>query len=125
NYMNGFLPKKMLLTDSWGYGGYEAAQYLNALPDAKNLTVWSDYYGVCEFLVGKCLTAYSFDGSKIKPDYYVLTRRGRIRYMSRYDRWEEKSGLIAYQYYDRPDPDWAVIIDGRPGNFVKVVKVQK
>jgi 4-amino-4-deoxy-L-arabinose transferase-like glycosyltransferase len=122
NYSNFLLPKKSLISDSWGYGGYEAAQYLNNLPNAKNLTVWSDYYGVCEFFVGKCLTAYTFDKETIRPDYYVLTRRGKIRYMSRFDRWEEKSGLIAYKYYDSPSPAWQLFIDNRPENFIKIVK---
>lgn len=125
NYSSFLLPKGALISDSWGYGGYEAAEYLNTLPNATDLTVWSDYYGVCEFLVGKCLTAYTFDGTRIRPDYYVLTRRGKIRYMSRYDRWEQKSGLTAYQYYDRSDPVWSLEIDDRLGNYVKVFKVEK
>lgn len=122
NFANAFLPKDALISHSWGYGGYEAAQYLNALPDAKNLTVWSDYYGVCEFFVGRCLTAYTFD-PEIAPDYYVLTRRGQLRYMSKYDRWEEKSGLTAYRYYDRSDPVFEISINGKSPNFVKVFKV--
>lgn len=125
NYTNSLLPKNLLIQDAWGYGGYEAAQYLNSLPDAKNLTVWADYYGVCEFFVGRCLTAYTFDKETVKPDYYVLTRRGQIRYMPRFDRWEEKSGLLAYQYYNNPYPDWQLFIDGRSGNFIKVVNVKK
>ncbi len=125
NYTNFLLPKSALINDAWGYGGYEAAQYLNSLPDAEHLTVWIDYYGVCEFFVGKCLNAYTFDQSIVKPDYYVLTRRGKIRYMSRYARWERLSGLTAYRYYDIPDPDWQLLIDNRPGNFIRVVKVQK
>lgn len=125
NYTNVLLPKSALINDAWGYGGYEAARYLNALPGAENLTVWSDYYGTCEFFVGKCLTAYTFDKETIHPDYYVLTRRGQIRYMSRYERWEMKSGLTAYKYYGIPDPAWQLLIGDRPGNFVKVVRVNK
>jgi 4-amino-4-deoxy-L-arabinose transferase-like glycosyltransferase len=125
NYTNFLLPKAVLINDAWGYGGYEAAQYLNGLPDARNLTVWIDYYGVCEFFVGKCLDAYTFNPNVVRPDYYVLTRRGQIRYIPRYLRWEEKSGLTAYKYYDIQNPDWQLFIDGRPGNFIKVVKVIK
>ena len=114
----------MLIHDAWGYGGYEAAQYLNSLPDAQQLTVWIDYYGVCEFFVGKCLSAYTFDPSIIQPDYYVLTRRGQIRYISRADRWERLSGLTAYKYYNA-NSEWLLAIDNRLGNFIKVVKVEK
>ncbi len=122
NFANMLLPKTSLISHSWGYGGYEAAMYLNALPDARNTTIWSDYYGVCEFFVGRCLTAYTFD-PKIAPDYYVLTRRGQLRYMPKYEKWEEKSGLVAYQYYDRTDPLWSLSINGKNENFVKVFRV--
>lgn len=127
NYANALLPKKALIADAWGYGGYEAARYLNTLPDAERLTVWSDYYGVCEFFVGHCLTAYTFDGNQIRPDYYVLTRRGEIRYMSRFERWERLSGLVAHRYYRQAviSPVWSLEIDGRPGNYVKVFKVER
>ncbi len=124
NYTNSLLPRSLMIQDAWGYGGYEAAKYLNTLPEAQDLTVWADYYGVCEFFVGRCLTAYTFDQNEIKPDYYVLTRRGKIRYMSRYSRWERLSGLRAYQYYGVPDPAWELLIDDRPGNFIRVVKVK-
>ncbi|MDO8566269.1 MAG: phospholipid carrier-dependent glycosyltransferase [Candidatus Moranbacteria bacterium] len=123
NYTNFLLPQNALISDAWGYGGYEAAVYLNGLPNAERLTVWSDYYGVCEFFVGRCLTAYSFDKETLHPDYYVLTRRGQIRYMPKYDRWEEKSGLTAYRYYNAPNPAWQLFIGNRQGNFIKVVKV--
>lgn len=127
NYANSFLPKTALIADAWGYGGYEAAEYLNTLPNAAELTVWSDYYGVCEFFVGKCLTAYTFNGGEIQPDYYVLTRRGEARYMSRFERWERLSGLTAHRYYRQTaiPPVWSLEIDGRPGNYVKVFRVEK
>lgn len=127
NYANFLLPKDALLADAWGYGGYEAAQYLNRLPDAESLTVWADYYGVCDFFVGRCLTAYTFDGNVIKPDFYVLTRRGEQRFMSRYKRWERLSGLTAHRYYRQSEisPVWSLEIDNRPGNFVKVFRVER
>jgi hypothetical protein len=123
---NTLLPKDALIADAWGYGGYEATEYLNALPNASELTVWSDYYGVCEFFVGRCLTAYTFDGTQIQPDYYVLTRRGEARYMSRFDRWERLSGLTAHRYYRQTaiPPVWSLELDDRPGNYVKVFRVQ-
>jgi hypothetical protein len=125
NYANALLPRTALVSDAWGYGGYQAAHYLNRIPGRENLVVWADYYGVCEFARFKCLTAYTFDRNVVQPDYYVLTRRGRLRYWSRYERWERLSGLKAYQYYDRSDPVWLLEIDNRPGNYVKVFKVEK
>jgi hypothetical protein len=127
NYANSLLPKTALVADAWGYGGYEAAEYLNRLPNARELTVWSDYYGVCEFFVGKCLTAYTFNGTEIRPDYYVLTRRGETRYMSRFDRWERLSGLTAHHYYRQTTipPVWSLNIDDRPGNYIHIFRVGK
>lgn len=124
NYTNVLLPKSAMIQDAWGYGGYEAAQYLNHLPDAENLTVWADYYGVCEFFIGHCLTAYTFDKEVVQPDYYVLTRRGAMRYLSRAPRWERLSGLTAYQYYGDPNPQWSLFIGDRPGNYIKVYRVK-
>lgn len=122
NFSNGLLPKHALIAHSWGYGGYEAAMHLNSLPNADRLTVWSDYYGVCEFFRGKCLTNYHFDRESVKPDYYVLTRRGKIRYLPRSDDWERESGLTAYRYYDGGNPEWELDILGKKENFVKIVK---
>ena len=36
NYTSSLLPSDAVIADSWGYGGYEAAQYLNSLPDAEH-----------------------------------------------------------------------------------------
>lgn len=124
NYSNFLLPKHALISDAWGSGGYEAAQYLNALPNAERLTVWSDYYGVCEFFVGRCLTAYTFDREIVKPDYYILTRRGEMRYMSRFERWERLSGLQAHLFYDRTDPDWSFPLHGNPNNSIRIFKLR-
>lgn len=126
NFTNSLLPKNNIITDAWGYGGYEAASYLNRLPNAHKLTIWSDYYGVCEFFVGTCFTEY-----KIKPgytiDYYVLTRRGAIRYEPDHARWtkedlDDRIRIRAAEYYRDPNPEWQLLIGNRPKNFVKVVK---
>jgi len=124
NYVNSFLPKDKTVTDAWGFGGYEAAQYLKTLPNAENLTVWSDYYGVCEFFPGKCITDYRFEKQIYKIDYYALTRRGRIKYTpfynSRLGKYESFSQ--AFKYYDRKNPEWELLINGRPENYVRIFK---
>lgn len=124
NYANPILPQSSLISDAWGQGGYAAAAYLNSLPQATEITVWSDYYGVCEFFVGKCLTAYNFDRTTVVPQYFILTRRGGIRFLSRTDLWERRSGLQAASYYERNDPEWELQINGKPGNAIRVFKVQ-
>ncbi len=123
NYTSVLLPPHRNIQHAWGYGGYEAAQYLNQLPNATALTIWSDYWGVCEFFVGRCVTDYNFNKETITPTYYVLTQRGKIRYISFYRRWERLSGLTAYQYYDNPSPLWSLTIGNRPGNSIRVFRV--
>ncbi len=121
NYTSNFLPKNKLITDAWGYGGYEAAQKLNSLPNPQELTVWSDYYGFCEFFRGKCLMDYKFDEANFKIDYYVITRRGEIRY--NFDNyWLNRGGIQIQKIYANPDPFWSLFINGRKGNFIKIIK---
>ena len=123
NYTNSLLPAKDLISDAWGYGGYEAAQYLNALPNAKNITVWADYYGVCEFFVGKCITDYNLETSNYLIDYYVMTRRGQIRYMQNNSKWIDRpNGIQVESYYANPNPLWQIEIGNRPDNFIKIMK---
>ena len=122
DYTNSLLPKNYLITGSWGEGGYEAAQYLNSLPDAKNLTVWADYGGFCEFFVGHCLKIYKPDPDTPKINYYVLTRRGEIRFMPEHIRWLNPKNVDAAKYYRKDDPVWRLDINGRPGNFIKIFK---
>jgi len=123
-YSNFILPKNRIISDAWGYGGYEAAQHLNSLSDAEKLTIWADYHGVCDFFVGKCITDNRFDKEKYKIDYYVLTRRGRIKhtpyYNSRVGKYPDFSQ--AFKYYDRTDPFWELYINDRPQNYVRIFK---
>jgi len=123
NYMNFLLPQQYLVSDAWGYGGYEAAQYLNRLPDAKNIRIWSDYNGLCLFFNGRCDANYltmkniqkkSLDGLP-RFDYFIETRRGSI--LSK-NIWDD----LKIQYESREI--WNLNINGRPANFVKIYENQ-
>lgn len=120
NYTNPLLPDGRTVVDGWGYGGYEAAQYINSLPHERPPVVWSDYGGVCPFIKGICITNYRFDTEKYVPDYYVFTRRGEIRFNPG-ERSDEPGLVDAKSHYSKK-PDWLLEIGGRPENFVKVVK---
>lgn len=130
NFTNSLLPKDRIITDAWGYGGYEAATYLNTLPDSANITVWSDYFGVCEFFVGTCFTDYKPKAGH-SFDYYVLSRRGEIRYQPDHVRWtmedtDDRERIRATRWhYHEADPVWELEIDGRPENFIKVISTEK
>jgi len=119
NYTNDLLPKNKIITGAWGYGGYEAAAYLNALPNAKNLRVWSDYEGFCSFFSGKCVrisTAINYKEEFPKSvDYFVSSRRGNITNENVW-RYLKKNLVLQKQ------PVWELIIGGRPENFVRIFK---
>ena len=77
-YNNHLLPKGKLVFDGWGLGGYEAAQFLNKLPDAKKLTVYASYPGFSGFFKGQSL------GMKEDPfsrtvDYMVIFKQSDNR----------------------------------------------
>ena len=126
NYTNSLLPKQYLITGSWGEGGYEAAEYLNSLPNAEKMTIWSDYSGVCEFFKGTCVKVYQMERTKFKFDYYVLSRRGEINYRPSRPRWRKPGfGFVeAYKYYKKSNPVWELYIDDRPENFIKIFKAE-
>jgi hypothetical protein len=118
NYMNDLLPKKYIVNGGWGYGGYEAAQYINSqASDPKTLIAWTDYEGFCPFFAGRCLKGSQLKWNKkdtvSRIDYYVTSRRGMMlseqMWSSLADNRDEK-------------PVWELYIDGRPDNFIRVYK---
>jgi hypothetical protein len=127
NYTNIFLPKDYLVTDSWGYGYYEAAQYLNTLPNAKNLIVWIDRKGLCQFFVGKCIRSNKIYIDYAIPDYLLISRRGSL--IKHPTSSSEKNSHLDFTKYFQPplinQPAWQLNIDNRPQNFIKLIKVQE
>jgi 4-amino-4-deoxy-L-arabinose transferase-like glycosyltransferase len=82
NFTNQLNRNKVNLTEAWGFGGYEAAQYLNNLENSENLTIWVDREGVAEFVNGNVLwradeNPFEYEGS---IDYLVLTWGGEKIY---------------------------------------------
>lgn len=118
NYLNDFLPPKYDIVDGWGQGGYEAAQYLNSLPDAQNLRILADYTGVCPFVKGNCVRYTDKTRSKFKEkwdageyDYFVISKKGYRRYRLSKD----------HPWLGEQKPVWQLNINDRPGNFIKVI----
>ena len=118
NYTNDYLPKNFALVDGWGFGGYEAAQYLNSLSNAQDLKVVTDYTGVCQFFVGRCvrytnLLRPHFDSRwrNQSYDYFVMSKKG----FRRYGLQEE------YADFYTQEPVWKLEINGRPDNYLKIL----
>ncbi|NTV41645.1 MAG: phospholipid carrier-dependent glycosyltransferase, partial [Candidatus Moranbacteria bacterium] len=108
SYTNELLPKKYIISGAWGYGGYEAAQYLNKMPNSKDLTLWVDVYGVCEFFVGQCIHTAKIDPEKYKIDYYLRSLQATIN--PRFKTNMSENSI------------WHIYIDNRPKSFLKIYR---
>lgn len=114
SYSNDFLPKKYIITSGWGYGGYELAQEMNRLPNAKNTIVWADSYGFCEFYVGKCIRKAKTRTEKYPIDYFYATLQNQLR-----------PDFVGPDYVEDGKPVFNIEIDGRYKNYVRIFKAKK
>ncbi len=127
SYASSFLPA-VYHTDvkDMGAGSYEAAQYLNSLPDAKNMMIWTDKDGVCKFFVGNCSRGRNYSMLRERGlDYIVVSagRESRTTKMMGGDIANQKPGIIRFdQYYQKSNPAHEIHINERPTHFVKIFK---
>lgn len=128
SYASDLLPQNYVLNlKDMGDGSYEAAQYLNKLPNAKNLVVWTDKRGVCYFFVGGCETGFDFDKAGTIFDYYVVTsgRESRTTKMTVARVQGGNTTLFRLdKLYDIENPEYKLEIGDRPNSFVKVIDSQ-
>lgn len=107
-----------------GSGSYEAAQYLNTLPNAENLLIWTDKDGVCKFFIGRCKRGRNYEALRQDGlDYIVVSsdRKNRTTNMMSPEIINNKPGLIRFdQYYIKPNPLFELNINGRPSQYVRV-----
>lgn len=126
SYASGLLPQKYFIdVKDMGEGSYEAAMYLNSLPDPKNLAIWTDKKGVCSFFKGRCFTAIDSTFFRTTElDYFVASsgRKNRTNNMT-----SSKASMIVdfKKVYETQDLDYKIELDERPGNFVKIIKAEK
>lgn len=128
DYQNKFLPQHMSFADSWSYGLYEAAQWLNADPNARHMQVWTDRKAFCRFFVGKCIRDTLMDLSLVSPDYFVITRRNVMKgSMFRWKTPELANHPSEYYYSDAvlENPVWELQIGDRPLNYVKIIRADE
>jgi len=123
NYTSLLLPKNFIISDAWGYGGYEAAAFLNSQPDVSSARIWSDYNGVCLFFNGSC-SANKLTMQNIREDahqkgiapsfeYFVSSRRGHNLSAGLWENLFDEYGSREVFYLE---------IAGRRENFIKVFK---
>jgi hypothetical protein len=107
-----------------GSGSYEAAQYLNTLPNAEQLLVWTDKDGVCKFFIGKCRRGFgNYNERRQEGLDYIVVSSGRESRTSKIVIGQTNSGVptIRYdQYYRKETPAHEILINGRKSQFVKI-----
>lgn len=124
SYASDLLPKKNVLNlKDMGDGSYEAAAYLNRLPDSSSLIIWTDKRGVCVFFDGTCRSGFSFSSSE-KIDYFVVSsgRASRTTKMTAGKASEGDAVSVALnKIYSENNYAYKLEIGGRPNNFVKII----
>jgi hypothetical protein len=127
SYASALLPLKYSIDlKDMGNGSYEAARFLNSLPDAEKISIWTDKTGVCYFFRGDCYTSFSIgELNAANLDYLVLSsgRESRVANNLKSMKIKKDSPFYFYNYYDESRPSlFKIEINGRPNQFVKVIK---
>lgn len=124
-YTSFLLPEKYFVNlKDMGDGSFEAANYLNSLPNPEKLIVWSDKGAVCAVFRGKCNIGFTNKKVKDIPFDYVVVSSGRK------SRTMKLSGsaneIIDFKKaYTTDDTAYTITFGGRPNNFVKVIEMNK
>jgi hypothetical protein len=126
SYASDLLPEKYILNiKDMGDGSFEAAQYLNSLPQPEKLSVWTDKRGVCAFFEGDCDSGFDFDKQKKSFDYFVVSS-GREARTTKMTLSRVNGGNVTLfrldKLYEANKAAFEIKIGGRPNNFVKVIK---
>lgn len=128
SYENSLLPKKYTVNSSWGHGFYEAAQYLNSKPNAEKLVIYSNSATICPFFKGTCLKSRKINLDIVKPDYFIISKRGAIKKANRFIFTNPNyQGKSADWYFDnlKTNYEWSLFLGDRQENYVKIVKFEK
>lgn len=128
SYTNFLLPQTLSIHDSWGHGSYEAAEYLNSLPNAERLIIWSNSDTVCRFFVGQCLKSRRIDLARVTPDYFVISKRGAIKVHNRFLLENNPDPTRDSDYYFDTLNNravWSLSINNRSQNFITIIPFEK
>jgi hypothetical protein len=131
SYANSLLPSDYVLNlKDMGDGSYQAAQFLNTLPQSENLVIWSDKRGVCTFFSGLCysnLDHKEYIEGNIEFDYYVIStgRKAQIKNHNRYHMIPFPTYLLRFDYlYDFKEPLQEILPGNRASNYVRIIQAK-
>ncbi|MFZ1719965.1 MAG: glycosyltransferase family 39 protein, partial [Candidatus Moraniibacteriota bacterium] len=122
-YTSALLPQQYFVNlKDMGDGSYEAAAYLNNLPNPEKLTIWSDKGAVCAVFKGKCIIGFTNKRLKgVSFDYVVVSSGRKSRTLKLAGK---ASSIINFKKaYDTNETAFSVSIGNRPNNFVKVIPI--
>lgn len=125
-YASFLLPQNHIVdVKDMGDGSYDAAQYLNTLPNAQSLFIWTDKKGVCAFFVGRCDSFYDTLSFKNKPaiDYFVISS-GRENKILNETRGKTNLPYDFEKIYNSTKAEFSIFIGNREGNYVKILKAE-
>lgn len=124
-YASEILPNDFIVNlKGMGEGSYEAATYLNSLPNANKMTIWSDKGAVCERFVGRCYIDFkkkTFENNKI--DYFVVSTDRKSRTLKLSGSVNDMANFK--KAYGSENNVFEILIDNNPNNFVKVIKAEE
>lgn len=128
SYASILLPKKYYLDQKdMGSGSYEAAIYLNSLPNPEKLVVWTDKSGVCSFFLGRCMSSLDSPSVNSFDIDYIVISSGRENRTTRIISGKLKSNLLNKYHldelYEKNNPVFEININKRPGQYIKVIKI--
>jgi hypothetical protein len=128
-YASSLLPEPYYLDiKDMGTGSFEASEYLNSLPNAKDISVWADKKGVCANFVGHCFTNFDFTKLKGKTFDYVIISAGREKRTTTLLARRISPDVIHFEkYYSRAESDaeFALRLGGRQADYIRIFKFEK
>jgi hypothetical protein len=125
SYSSEILPKKYIINPrDMADGSWEASQYLNSLPDAEKMVIWTDKKQVCEKFIGRCFKEVD---DVQNYDYYVTSRSEKKEKLGEARVKNTNNYKLGGNFVDLPrmysenDPgDYLVVIGVRSKNYVKI-----
>ncbi len=124
NYASSLLPQQYVLNlKDMGDGSYEAARFLNTLPDAEHLTIWSDKGAVCETFLGTCKVSFNKNDVKGFDFKYFVVSTGRKNRSLKMSSIFNDSVDFKKLYSSDESGVFRINIGGRSDGFVKVVPI--
>ena len=123
-YTSFLLPEPYFVNlKDMGDGSWEAADFLNHLPNPREISIWSDKGAVCAVFIGECRTGLSQkDLRDLQVNYVVVSsgRRSRTLKLS-----HPGSDPIDFKKaYETNETTRTFIIGNRSENFIKILPAE-